>query len=100
VFDVIQSVFTACVLCCLGLLEPLFCTIFTFFEIVKAANTGIKQSNFINMLKYAYRNVSNTSFHAFLALPAYQSTSIHTNSSPSPVDLVPPSWTNSKGPCF
>jgi len=34
---------------------------------MKAAKyTGIKQSNFINMLKHAYRNTSDTFLHAFL----------------------------------
>jgi len=69
----------------LGLLEPLFLQKFHFFETTKAANTGIKQPNFINinMPKYTNRNVSNnTSFHAFLAfgkhikaLPSHKSQS-------------------------
>jgi len=33
---------------------------FAFFKINKAANTAIKQLNFINMPKYTYRNVANS----------------------------------------
>jgi len=47
-------------------LEPLFCKSYTvleaFCETIKAADTGIKQLNFINMLKDTYINVSNTVF--------------------------------------
>jgi len=54
----------------LGLPKPLFQQKFYFTESIfsdnKAANTGIKQLNFINMPKYAYMNGCNTFFCAFL----------------------------------
>jgi len=52
------------------------------------------------MSKYAYRNVSNTFFHAFLEFGSISNNFHHSNRSPGPLDQVSPRWTNSKVPCF
>jgi len=70
------------------------------FETIKAANTGIKQLNFINMPKCTYESVFNTLFHAFLAFGSISKHFHLINRSPGTVDLVLPRWINSKVPCF
>jgi len=70
---------------------------------IKAANTGIKQLNFINMRTYTYRNISiliYTFVHAFLAFGNISKHFIRINCSLGPVDMVPLRWTNSKVACF
>jgi len=62
---------------------------------MKAANTGIKQLNFINMPKYTYINICNTFFSIWEHIKSLPSHKIA-----GPMDMVLPRWTKSQEPCF